>query len=73
MQPKVNNMFLKLNYLFFKLFSFNPDLLLWNRFSQIGAWTQWNPIRDHQEIQGNGTPFYILDNVNQITGNFRWS
>lgn len=37
--------------------------------TQSGKWIEWNATREHKQIQGNGTPFYSLDNVFEITGN----
>lgn len=37
--------------------------------TQNGSWTQWNSVRSHKQIKGNGTPFYTSDNVFQVTGN----
>lgn len=34
-----------------------------------GTWIEWAYVRDHEQIKGNGSPFYSLDNVFQLTGN----
>jgi hypothetical protein len=41
--------------------------------TQNGNWTKWNSVRDYKQTQGNGTPFYALDNVFEITGNSQGS
>lgn len=41
--------------------------------AQSGKWVEWNCVRDHEQIKGNGSPFYSQDNVFQITGNSRGS
>ena len=37
--------------------------------TQNGNWRKWNGIREHKQIEGNGTPLYLLDDVFEITGN----
>lgn len=34
-----------------------------------GNWKLWNSLKVHTQIQGNGTPYYPLDDVFQISGN----
>ncbi len=36
--------------------------------TQSNKWVEWNSVRNHEQIKGNGSPFYSLDNVYQITG-----
>jgi hypothetical protein len=38
-----------------------------------GKWITWNSVLDYKLIEGNGSPFYSLDNVLQITGNAQGS
>lgn len=33
-----------------------------------GSWKQWTSIKTHTQTEGNGTPFYSLDDTFQITG-----
>lgn len=33
-----------------------------------GKWRQWDAVRTHQQVQGNDTPYNLLDDVFQITG-----
>jgi hypothetical protein len=35
---------------------------------QSNKWIEWSTVRNHEQIKGNGSPFYSLDNVYQITG-----
>ena len=36
-----------------------------------GAWCAWNGTRTRTQVEGNGTPFYPVDDVFQVTGNRR--
>jgi hypothetical protein len=36
--------------------------------TQTNKWVEWSTVRNHEQIKGNGSPFYSLDNVYQITG-----
>ena len=33
-----------------------------------GKWVEWNKNRVHTQVEGNGTPFWPLDDVYNITG-----
>ena len=37
--------------------------------SQNGRWYQWDAVKEHKQTEGNGTPWYLADDVFEITGN----
>ena len=34
-----------------------------------GTWRQWNSVRENKQIEGNGTPLLLADDIFQISGN----
>jgi hypothetical protein len=34
-----------------------------------GTWRQWNSVRENKQIEGNGTPLLLSDDIFQISGN----